>query len=105
MFQRKVSNCDADGLILRRLKSYEIGFINIELHFSNGEGEGEAAFFSAKCLADLMESATPCHVMTLKFLGSYRVWDPLRLTVLAAKSEDYTTTAPQHLQFLVNHTL
>ena len=72
MFQRKVSNCDADGFrrtIFRRLKSYEIGFINIESHFSNGEGEGEAAFFSVKCLADLMESATPCHVMTLKFWG------------------------------------
>ena len=62
------------------------------------EGEGEVAFFSAKRWdrrnrADLIESATPCH--DAQVVGPYR--NPLRLTVLAAMSEDYTT-APQHLQ-------
>ena len=61
-----------------------------------GEGEGEVAFFSAKRWdrrnrADLIESATPCHDAQV-----YRDSNPLRLTVLAAISEDYTT-APQHL--------
>ena len=64
------------------------------------EGEGEVAFFSAKCWdrrnrADLIESATPCH--DAQVMGLYRDSNPLRLTVLAAMSEDYTT-APQHLQ-------
>ena len=66
---------------------------------SEGEGEGEVAFFSAKRWdrrnrADLIESATPCHDALV--VGSYRDSNPLRLTVLAAMSEDYTT-APQHL--------
>ena len=65
-----------------------------------GEGEGEVAFFSAKRWdrrnrADLIESATPCH--DAQVMGLYRDSNPLRLTVLAAMSEDYTT-APQHLQ-------
>ena len=52
------------------------------------EGEGEVAFFSAKRWdrrnrADLIESATP-----------------LRLTILAAMSEDYTT-APQYLHTVI----
>ena len=64
------------------------------------EGEGEVALFSTKCWdhknrADLIESATPCH--DAQVMGSYRGSNPLRLTVLASKSEDYTT-APQHLQ-------
>ena len=64
------------------------------------EGEGEVAFFSAKRWdrrnrADLIESATPCH--DAQVMGLYRDSNPLRLTVLAAMSEDYTT-APQHLQ-------
>ena len=42
-----------------------------------------------------MESATPCH--DAEVVGPYRDSNPLRLTVLAAMSEDYTT-APQHLQ-------
>ena len=63
------------------------------------EGEGEVAFFSAKRLdrrnrADLIESATPCH--DAHVVGPYRDSNPLRLTILAAMSEDYTT-APQHL--------
>ena len=63
------------------------------------EGEGEVAFFSAKRWdrrnrADLIESAIPCH--DAHVVGSYRDSNPLRLTVLAAMSEDYTT-APQHL--------
>ena len=67
---------------------------------SEGEGEGEVAFFSAKRWdrrnrADLIESATPCH--DAQVMGLYRDSNPLRLTVLAAMSEDYTT-APQHLQ-------
>ena len=65
-----------------------------------GEGEGEVAFFSAKRWdrrnrADLIESATPCH--DAQVVGLYRDSNPLRLTILAAMSEDYTT-APQHLQ-------
>ena len=65
-----------------------------------GEGEGEVAFFSAKRWdrrngVDLIESATPCH--DAQVVGPYRDSNPLRLTVLAAMSEDYTT-APQHLQ-------
>ena len=64
------------------------------------EGEGEVAFFSAKRWdrrnrADLFESATPCH--DAQVVGLYRDSNPLRLTILAAMSEDYTT-APQHLQ-------
>ena len=64
-----------------------------------GEGEGEVAFFRAKSWnrrsrTDLIESATPCH--DAHVVGSYRVSNPLRLIVLAANSEDYTT-APQHL--------
>ena len=66
----------------------------------DNEGEGEVAFFSAKRWdrrnrADLIESATPCH--DAQVVGLYRDSNPLRLTVLAALSEDYTT-APQHLQ-------
>ena len=65
----------------------------------NGEGEGEVAFFSAnrwnrRNRAGLIESATPCH--DAQVVGTYRDSNPLRLTVLAAISEDYTT-APQHL--------
>ena len=65
-----------------------------------GEGVGEVAFFSAKGedrrnRADLIESATPCH--DAQVVGPYWDSNPLRLTVLAAMSEDYTT-APQHLQ-------
>ena len=67
-----------------------------------GEGEGEVAFFSAKRWdrrnrADLIESATPCH--DAQVVGPYRDSNPLRLTILAAMSEDYTT-APQHLRCL-----
>ena len=80
---------------------------NLDLHcfrtnsIGEGEGEGEVAFFSAKRWdrrnrADLIESATPCH--DAQVMGLYRDSNPLRLTVLAAMSEDYTT-APQHLQF------
>ena len=66
---------------------------------TEGEGEGEVAFFSAKRWdlrnrADLIESATPCH--DAQVVGPYRDSNPLRLTILAAMSEDYTT-APQHL--------
>ena len=64
------------------------------------EGEGEVTFFSAKHWdrrnrADLIESATPCH--DAQVVGLYRDSNPLRLTILAAMSEDYTM-APQHLQ-------
>ena len=44
----------------------------------------------------LIESATPCH--DTQVMGFYRVSNPLRVTVLAAKSEDYTTVK-QHLQY------
>ena len=65
----------------------------------HGEGEGEVAFFSAKRCdrrnrADLIESATPCH--DARVVGLCRDSNPLRLTILAAMSEDYTTV-PQHL--------
>ena len=68
--------------------------------FKEGEGEGEVAFFSAKRWdrrnrENLIESATPCH--DARVVGLYRDSNPLRLTILAAMSEDYTT-APQHLQ-------
>ena len=71
---------------------------------SEGEGEGEVVFFSAKHWdrsnrADLIESATPCH--DAQVVGPYRDSNPLRLTVLAAMSE-YYTTAPQHLQHSEN---
>ena len=64
---------------------------------SNSEGEGEVAFFSAKRWdrrnrADLIDSVTLCH--DARVVGPYRDSIPLRLTVLAAMSEDYTT-APQ----------
>ena len=66
--------------------------------------EGEVAFFSAKRWdrrnrADLIESATPCH--DAQVVGPYRDSNPLRLTVLPAMSEDYTT-APQHLHLNLN---
>ena len=61
-----------------------------------GEGEGEVAFFSAKRWdrrnrADLMESVTPCH--DAQVAGLYRDSNPFHLTVLASKSEDYTTAS------------
>ena len=70
------------------------------------EGEGEVAFLGAKHWdrrnrADLIESATPCH--DAQVVGLYRDSNPLRLTILAAMSEDYTT-APQHLQHLQHNT-
>ena len=75
--------------------------MNIQL-LCGGEGEGEVAVFSAKRWdrknrADLIEFAAPCH--DAQVMGSYRGANPLRLTVLASKSEDYTT-APQHLRIL-----
>ena len=78
---------------------FVIKFIRL-LFFEDGEGEGEVAFFSTKHWdrrnrVDLIESATPCH--GAQVVGPYRDSNPLRLTVLAAMSEDYTT-APQHLQ-------
>ena len=58
---------------------------------SKTAGEGEVAFFSAKRwdrrnIADLIEPATICH--DAHVMGSYWVSNPLRLVVLAAKSED-----------------
>ena len=75
----------------------------------HSEGEGEVSFFSAKRWdrrnrAHLTDSATPCH--DTQVVGSYRVSNgvsnPLPLTGLAAKSEDYTT-APQHLHSLCSY--
>ena len=73
---------------------------NCVVNCIEGEGEGEVAFFSVKRWdrrnrADRIESATPCHDALV--VGPYWESNPLRLTVLAAMSEDYTT-APQHLQ-------
>ena len=63
------------------------------------EGEGEVAFLSAKRQdprnkTNLMKFVTLCHDAQLVWF--YQVSNPPCLTVLAAKSEDYTT-APQHL--------
>ena len=68
--------------------------------WNESEDEGEVAFFSAKRWdlrnrADLIEFATPCHYAPV--VGPYRDSNPLRLTVLAAMSADYTT-APQDLR-------
>ena len=59
-------------------------------------------FFSAKRWdrrnrADLIESVTPCHDAPV--VGFYPDSNPLRLTILAAMSEDYTM-APQHLHMV-----
>ena len=64
------------------------------------EGEGEVAVLAPSAgIAEVakapIESTTPCH--SAPVVGPYRVSNPLRLTVLAAKSEDYTI-APQHHQ-------
>ena len=77
---------------------------NVKNTHNAGEGEGEVAFFSAKRWdrrnrANLIESAIPCH--DAHVVGSYRDPNPLRLTVMAGMSEDYTT-APQHLQHLAS---
>ena len=79
-------------------------------HFSEGDeggGEGEVAFFSAKRWdrrnrAVLVDSTTPCHDALV--VGPYRDSNPLRLTALAAMSEDYTT-APQHFQHYCLNTI
>ena len=39
----------------------------------------------------LIKSMTPCH--DAQVVGPYQISNPLHLTVLAAKSEDYTTNA------------
>eukprot|EP00112_Aurelia_sp_Birch-Aquarium-sp1_P016245 Seg3668.9 transcript_id=Seg3668.9/GoldUCD/mRNA.D3Y31 product="hypothetical protein" protein_id=Seg3668.9/GoldUCD/D3Y31 len=61
----------------------------------------EVAVFSTKrwdrrSRIGLIESATL--FQDAQMVGLYRLSNPVRLTVLAAKSEDYTT-APQHLQY------
>ena len=58
-------------------------------HDLTGECEGEVGAFSAKRWdhrnrSGLIESVTPCHDASVA--GSYRVSNPLRLTVLASKS-------------------
>ena len=65
-----------------------------------GEGECKVTFFSAnhwdgRNRAAYIESATPCH--DAQVVGSYRVSNPLRLIILASKSED-CITATQQLQ-------
>ena len=68
---------------------------------SLSESEGEVAFFNTKRWSRrnkfnrLIKSATPRH--DAQVVGSYRVLNSLHLTVLAARSEDYTI-APQHLK-------
>ena len=79
--------------------AYGLKFIMARvLKLDEGESEGEVAVFSAKRWdrrnrADLIDSATACH--DAQVVGSYRGSNPLHLTVLTSKSEDYTT-APQH---------
>ena len=65
----------------------------LEIRTGTTQCEGEVAFFSAKRWdhrnrADVLEPATHCH--DGQFVGSCRVSNPRRLTVLAAKSKDYT---------------
>ena len=88
-----------DAKFLRRLLVLAKKIWN-ETNFARSEGEDEVAFFSAKRWdrrnrAALIGSAMPCH--NAQVLGLYRDSYPLRLTILAAMSEDYTT-APQHPQ-------
>ena len=68
------------------------------------EDEGEVALSSKRWnrrnRADLIESATPCH--DAQVVRAYRDSNLLRLTVLAAMSEDYTT-APYHLTVILSH--
>ena len=66
-----------------------------------GKVESEVAVFSAKrwdrrSSEALIESTAPCH--DAQVVRPYRVSNPLHLTVLTTKLEDYTT-APQRLQF------
>ena len=93
-------------IVMKPLRNSEYSksdhFKKLPILIKIGEGEGEVAFFSAKRWdrrnrADLIESATPCH--DAQVVGLYRDSNPLRLTILAAMSEDYTT-APQHPQIL-----
>ena len=58
------------------------------------EGEGDVVVFSVKFFdrrnsLALIESATLCH--DCQVMGLYLGLNPVRLTVLAPKSEDYTT--------------
>ena len=58
------------------------------------KGEGEVAVFSAKSWdrsssEALIGSVTPCH--DAQVVEPYRVSNPVHLTVLTAKLEDYTT--------------
>ena len=52
---------------------------------------------AAKCIT---QSVTPCH--EAQEVGPYQVSNPLCLTVMAVKSEDYTT-APQQPQHCIQH--
>ena len=71
------------------------GFFILSIHLI-GDFEGEVAVFSAKCrdgrsIEDLPESATPsldAHAEEL-----YLKANPVRLTLLAAKSDYYTTAS------------
>ena len=59
-------------------------------------------FLSTFIFLSVIESATPCH--DAQVVGLYWDSNPLRLTFLAAMSEDYTT-APQHLQNMILFTV
>ena len=79
----------------------ELGYYlsDIAIPAFGAEGEGKTAIFSDKRWdrrnrGGLIESAIPCH--DAQMVGSYRGSNPLHLTVLTSKSEDYTT-APQHI--------
>ena len=93
-----------DEMYQLKIGSVSIRFLVKQPCFCNNSGgEGEVAFFSAKRWdrrrrEDLIESATPCH--DAQMVGLYLGSNPVRTTVLAAKSEDYTT-APQHLLILI----
>ena len=70
-------------------------------HYAFSEVEDEVAvvctrFWDRRRREALIDSAIPCQD-TQVVVGPYQVSNPLRLTVLTAKSADYTT-APQHLQ-------
>ena len=65
-----------------------------EEQIKQSEGGGEVTVFSAKCWGRRSSIVTPCH--DAQVVESNRGSNPFHLTVLAAKSEDYTTVR-QHV--------
>ena len=61
----------------------------------NKSGNFQSFVWDRKSKKVLIKSVTPGH--DAQVLSSFRVSNPLCLTALTAKSEAYTTVAPQHL--------